>query len=127
MTTEKPKRAWTVQISSADPEDEANIEYEDNIDGVDEEDELDEDDFDEHEATFCTEHGWGVEIDEEGCCIICGGTAVGTAVDAMALFLEDLECKSHEICCSVLHVKDLVSTLELVDEEELDDKPMADA
>ena len=33
--------------------------------------------------TFCPECGFSVEIDEDGCCIDCGATAVGDAVDML--------------------------------------------
>lgn len=31
--------------------------------------------------TFCPECGLGVKVDEEGCCVVCGATAEGAAVE----------------------------------------------
>ena len=33
--------------------------------------------------TFCPECGFDVTVDEDGCCIDCGATAVGDAVDLL--------------------------------------------
>lgn len=33
--------------------------------------------------TFCPECGFGVSVDEEGLCGMCGATAVGSAVDKL--------------------------------------------
>ena len=38
----------------------------------------------DREATFCPECGPDVEIDEEGCCLTCGATAVGSAAKDIA-------------------------------------------
>ena len=35
--------------------------------------------------TFCPEDGFNVKVDEDGCCIACGATATGAAVDALDL------------------------------------------
>ena len=34
--------------------------------------------------TFCPECGWGVPVDEDGCCVTCGNGATGAAVDVAA-------------------------------------------
>jgi len=34
-------------------------------------------------STFCPECGFGIDIDEDGLCLHCGATAVGSAVDEM--------------------------------------------
>jgi len=34
-------------------------------------------------TTFCPECGFGVSVDEDGCCAMCGATATGTAVDKL--------------------------------------------
>lgn len=39
--------------------------------------------------TFCPECGFGVAVDEEGLCILCGATAVGRAVDQLFHYLAD--------------------------------------
>jgi len=33
--------------------------------------------------TFCPECGFGVPVDEDGCCVTCGATATGPAVDEL--------------------------------------------
>ena len=33
--------------------------------------------------TFCPECGFGVKVDEDGCCLSCGLAATGSAVDAL--------------------------------------------
>ena len=38
---------------------------------------------DEKMKTFCPECGFNIEVDEDGCCIDCGATAVGNAVDML--------------------------------------------
>lgn len=35
-------------------------------------------------VTFCAEHGPDVHVDEDGCCELCGGTAMGPAVVALS-------------------------------------------
>lgn len=35
----------------------------------------------EAQPTFCPECGWNVAIDDDGCCLLCGATATGPAVD----------------------------------------------
>lgn len=35
--------------------------------------------------TFCPECGFGVQVDDDGCCVTCGATATGPAVDALNL------------------------------------------
>ncbi len=35
-------------------------------------------------TSFCPQCGWDVPVDEDGCCNICGATAIGEAVDALA-------------------------------------------
>ena len=32
--------------------------------------------------TLCPQCGWGVKVDEDGCCAMCGATAIGEGVDA---------------------------------------------
>ena len=34
--------------------------------------------------TFCPECGFGVAVDEDGCCVSCGSVATGPAVDELA-------------------------------------------
>ena len=34
--------------------------------------------------TFCPECGFGVKVDEDGCCVSCGSVATGPAVDELA-------------------------------------------
>ena len=36
-----------------------------------------------YKKTFCPECGFGVAVDEEGLCILCGATAVGRAIDKL--------------------------------------------
>ena len=33
--------------------------------------------------TFCPECGFNVSVDEDGCCILCGATATGSAVNSL--------------------------------------------
>lgn len=40
--------------------------------------------------TFCPEHGWGVSIDEDGCCGGCGCVADGSGIDEVAADLTRL-------------------------------------
>lgn len=37
-------------------------------------------------TSFCSECGFNVECDEDGCCVTCGATAMGTAVRALRVF-----------------------------------------
>lgn len=39
--------------------------------------------------SFCPEDGPGIDVDEDGCCIHCGCTAVGAWVDRMLLAVRD--------------------------------------
>ena len=39
--------------------------------------------------TFCPECGFGVSVDEDGLCLTCGATAVGSAVDQLLNDLAD--------------------------------------
>lgn len=39
--------------------------------------------------TFCPQCGFGVKIDEDGCCIHCGSSATGDAVDSLFNDLAD--------------------------------------
>ena len=41
--------------------------------------------------TLCPEHGWGVKVDEDGCCGGCGSPAFGPGVDEAAGEIFDLE------------------------------------
>lgn len=34
-------------------------------------------------STFCPQCGFGVQTDEDGCCVYCGATATGDAVDRL--------------------------------------------
>jgi len=38
--------------------------------------------------TWCPQCGYGISVDEEGCCISCGGDAMGEGVDAAVALLE---------------------------------------
>jgi len=40
--------------------------------------------------TLCPEHGWGVSVDEDGCCGGCGNGAYGLGVDEVAAELTRL-------------------------------------
>lgn len=31
--------------------------------------------------SFCPQCSWGVEVDEDGCCVNCGATAIGDAIN----------------------------------------------
>jgi len=33
--------------------------------------------------TFCPECGFNIPVNEDGCCLSCGATAIGTAVDEL--------------------------------------------
>ena len=35
--------------------------------------------------TFCPECGFGVAVDEDGCCLYCGSVATGSAVDDLEI------------------------------------------
>ena len=41
--------------------------------------------------TLCYEHGWGVKVDEDGCCIGCGASAFGAGVDTVATEITTLK------------------------------------
>jgi len=38
--------------------------------------------------TFCPQCGWNVKVDEDLCCVECGATAAGEAVDRLCAELE---------------------------------------
>ena len=42
--------------------------------------------------TFCPECGFGVDVDEDGCCVSCGATAVGSAVDGFLDMIQPDKC-----------------------------------
>jgi hypothetical protein len=42
--------------------------------------------------TFCPECGFGVAVDEDGCCVSCGATAVGSAVDGFLDMIQPDKC-----------------------------------
>ena len=41
--------------------------------------------------TFCPECGWDVKVDEDGCCLVCGATSIGNAVDELAKEMRELQ------------------------------------
>ena len=42
--------------------------------------------------TFCPECGFGVAVDEDGCCVSCGCDATGPAVDELPI-KDDYDCR----------------------------------
>jgi hypothetical protein len=42
--------------------------------------------------TFCPECGFGVDVDEDGCCVSCGATAVGRAIDGFLDMIQSDKC-----------------------------------
>ena len=43
--------------------------------------------------TFCPECGFGVDVDDDGCCALCGSTATGSAVDRLLAGISDDPCQ----------------------------------
>jgi hypothetical protein len=50
--------------------------------------------------SFCPECGWDVKVDEDGCCITCGATATGEAVEKLA---KQVDRKRERILCAAIH------------------------
>ena len=48
---------------------------------------------DRNYQTLCPEHGWGVKVDDDECCVECGCVAFGCGVDEAAAEIERLRAR----------------------------------
>lgn len=75
----------------------------------------------DREATFCPQCGPDVDIDEEGCCLTCGATAVGSAVRDIASLQAVLDAvradceRAKEVAGRMASVEASAATLVLAD------------